>query len=151
MHKNTHTEYRSITENGHTKSWKITKEFDSKGALIDYDSTYTEAIAPNQNSIGSDDFLELREYPFGKATNPNMDSFDVDSIMTTMQRDMDKMMSEMNQMMQGMGSMMNQLDFDSFFNTIPDFENMDPFEDRQDPFIFPDDNQKGIKPKGTRT
>ena len=51
----THSETRSITENGVTKTWTVVKEFDVRGNMIDYDSTYAESPAnPNQfNDFGA--------------------------------------------------------------------------------------------------
>ncbi len=51
-----HTETRSITENGITKSWKIIKEFDAQGNMIDYDSTYVEGP---QNESQMETFLMI--------------------------------------------------------------------------------------------
>jgi len=136
----TSTEKKTITENGITKSWTITKEFDSQGNLVNYDSTYSENAAPNSYDYNnqSTPFEKNDLFANPRSTMPEMDSV------------FDKMRIEMSQMMFDMNNMMNGLKMDSIFNEFklsPGFES--PLE-QEELFKFPE-NQQGSKPKGTRT
>ena len=132
----TRTEKKTITENGVTKSWIITKQFDAQGNLIDYDSTYTENVAPQQFDNNYNDWPLENQDLFA---NPHVNMADMDSIFSQMQLNMSQLMDQMNIMMENMQS-------DSLFQQFqfsPDFE----FPE-QEQFQFPE-GQNGNS-KGTR-
>jgi hypothetical protein len=143
-----HTETRSITENGITKSWKITKEFDAQGNMIDYDSTYVEGpqnesqMDAFERDFPNDSFGDFEGFgDMGDFGSNDFGSMNMDSIMTDLN-------AKISQMMQEMQQMMNNMDFDKMFEDMPEMDEFSP-QPREDKIIVPD-NQYGNKPKGTR-
>jgi hypothetical protein len=124
------TEKKSITENGITKSWIITKEFDAQGNLVDYDSTFSESGRPQKFKNHQDIFA-----------SPNFQIPNMDSLFTKMKADRSSIISEMN-------TMMKKMNVDSLLQDLQlSPEKQAP---NQEEFNFPE-NQNGNKPKGTRT
>jgi len=136
------TETKIITENGITKKWTITQEFDEQGNLIDYDSTYTETDNPSE--------LKGQNYNFEFGPNQfdysqRFQEFNLDSTLQKMQLDMNEMMLNMNEMMQSFNvdSLMNEM-----MQKMQGLEEGQPLNPQEDEIIVPK-SQKG-KRSGSR-
>ncbi|MFT4602625.1 MAG: hypothetical protein ACI857_002812 [Arenicella sp.] len=152
----THSETRSITKNGLTKTWKITKEFDARGNMIDYDSTFVEGpvdesqfenFGKDFSNEGFGDFGDFGSKDFGSKDFGSSDFGDMnmDSIRSDMNSMMSSMMQEMQTMMRGMTQGM---DMDDMFNNMPQMDGLSPTP--QDNRIIVPGHQKSNSPKGTR-
>jgi hypothetical protein len=146
----THSETRSITENGITKTWNITKEFDAGGNMIDYDSTFVEGPADESQfenfgkDFSNDGFGDFGSNDFGDFGSSDLGNMNMDSIMSEMNTMMSQMMLQMQSMMQGMTQGM---DMDNMFNNMPQIDGLTPTP--QDNRIIVPGHQKGNSPKGT--
>lgn len=137
------TETKIITENGITKKWTITKEYDQNGQLIDFDSTYVETDNPSE--------LNQQGFHFNYSPNQFGDiqefrQFNMDSTMQQFQIDMSDMMQNMEQMMHSFNidSLLNNM-----MNQMQNFDSGQPLAPQEEEIIIPE-SQKGRKGNNKR-